>query len=225
MRPLRLTTPTWPRRRMPGRSSWAGTGWLRHCRAGRSTAAVRVCRRTPGRARAAILADVRRRFGGQVLWAADYPGGLQSLPAFANTLDGVYLLWNAPLTGSSVGDLTASAGQMLDDEIQPLQEIPGQTGHPGGGLSVGERRRLRLRCRSRRSSSRAEPRLGWTCRPRRISTRRCAAPSTNASWLGGFVSRGYYPPAALQDGSASVHGKPAEDVLWYWFGRFTGAVE
>ena len=44
-------------------------------------------------------------------------------------------------------------------------------------------------------------------------------------WLGGFVSRGYYPPAALQDGSASVHGKPAEDVLWYWFGRFTGAVE
>ncbi len=45
------------------------------------------------------------------------------------------------------------------------------------------------------------------------------------AWLGGFVSRGYYPPAALQDGSASVHGKPAEDVLWYWFGRFTGAVK
>jgi hypothetical protein len=45
------------------------------------------------------------------------------------------------------------------------------------------------------------------------------------AWLGGFVSRGYYTPVALQDGSASVHGKPAEDVLWYWFGRFTGAAQ
>jgi hypothetical protein len=42
------------------------------------------------------------------------------------------------------------------------------------------------------------------------------------AWVGGFVSRGYYPPVALQDGSASVHGKPAANVLWYWFPRFLG---
>jgi hypothetical protein len=44
------------------------------------------------------------------------------------------------------------------------------------------------------------------------------------TWLAGFVSRGYYPPAAMQDASASLHGKPAEDELWYWFGRFLGVV-
>jgi hypothetical protein len=45
------------------------------------------------------------------------------------------------------------------------------------------------------------------------------------SWIGGVVSRGYYPPAMLQDKSASVHGKPAADLLWYWFPRLTGAVK
>lgn len=43
-------------------------------------------------------------------------------------------------------------------------------------------------------------------------------------WVGGVVSRGYFPPAVLHDASASVHGKPAADVLWYWYGRFLGVV-
>ncbi len=107
---------------------------------------------------AAILADVRKRFGGQVLWAAAYPGGLQSLPAFAKTLDGVYLLWNAPLNGSSVDDLKVSAGQLLDNDIYAIPEGAGQAGHPGGGLSVGERGGEYCAHRTRRSSSRAPPR-------------------------------------------------------------------
>jgi hypothetical protein len=45
------------------------------------------------------------------------------------------------------------------------------------------------------------------------------------SWVGGFVSRGYYPPVVLLDASASVHGKPAADVLWYWFPRLLGIVQ
>jgi hypothetical protein len=41
-------------------------------------------------------------------------------------------------------------------------------------------------------------------------------------WVAGIVSRGYYPPAVLHDASASVHGKPAADILWYWYPRFQG---
>ncbi|MCK7530752.1 MAG: hypothetical protein MZV63_06760 [Marinilabiliales bacterium] len=54
-------------------------------------------------------------------------------------------------------------------------------------------------------------------------------PSLNAvngrSWVSGVVSRGYFPPAALQDKSASVHGKPAADLLWFWFPRLLGNVK
>jgi hypothetical protein len=45
------------------------------------------------------------------------------------------------------------------------------------------------------------------------------------SWVSGIVSRGYYPPVALQDKSASIHGKPASDLLWYWFPRLLGNVK
>ena len=36
-------------------------------------------------------------------------------------------------------------------------------------------------------------------------------------WISGFVSREYYPPAALQDQSASVNGKPTSALLGEWF--------
>jgi hypothetical protein len=44
-------------------------------------------------------------------------------------------------------------------------------------------------------------------------------------WVGGFVSRGYYPPTILQDKSASVHGKRAADILWYWYPRLLGTIK
>jgi hypothetical protein len=44
-------------------------------------------------------------------------------------------------------------------------------------------------------------------------------------WITGFVSRGYYPPVMLQDKSASVRGKPAQEVLKYWFPRLLGVIQ
>jgi hypothetical protein len=37
------------------------------------------------------------------------------------------------------------------------------------------------------------------------------------AWISGIISRGYYLPAQLQDKSVSIHGKPAETLLAYWF--------
>jgi len=44
-------------------------------------------------------------------------------------------------------------------------------------------------------------------------------------WVSGLVSRGYYVPVALQDKSASIHEKPAADLLWYWFPRLLGNIK
>jgi hypothetical protein len=41
-------------------------------------------------------------------------------------------------------------------------------------------------------------------------------------WIDGIFSRGYYPPAAVQDFSPSVHGKPAADILWFWYPKLLG---
>jgi hypothetical protein len=172
----------------------------------------------------AILADVRKRFGGQVLWAASYPGGLQSLPAFVHNLDGIYLLWNAPLSGSRVEELKVSAGQLLDNEILPFQTRLGKpiilaAAYPavnGAASAAITEQALFQPGMSQTPVNLKEQEDVYQALMMAINER---------PWLGGFVSRGYFAPAALQDASASVHGKPAEDVLWYWFGRFTGEVK
>ncbi len=171
----------------------------------------------------AILADVRQRFGGQVLWTVSYPGGLQSLPAFVSSLDGVYLLWYAPLSGSSVDDLKASAGQLLDKDIQPFQTKLGKpvilaAAYPsvdGAGGATFPAQAL------------FQP--GTSQGPVNLQAQadvyQALLQAVNERlWVGGFISRGYYLPSALQDASASVHGKPAEDELRNWFGGFLGVV-
>ncbi len=172
----------------------------------------------------AILADVRKRFTGQVLWALTYPGDLQTLPAFVHDLDGVYLLWSAPLKGSSVDDMKSSAGQLLDSEIQPFQAALGKpvilaVAYPSV-INAAESASL-TQVIFQPGTAQAQVNL----QTQSDIYQALMLAVNERAWLGGVVSRGYYPPSALQDGSASVHGKPAEDVLWYWFGRFTGATK
>jgi len=41
-------------------------------------------------------------------------------------------------------------------------------------------------------------------------------------WISGVVSEGFLPPIRLEDKSISIHGKPAQEVLRYWFSHFRG---
>ncbi|MBN2385533.1 MAG: carboxypeptidase regulatory-like domain-containing protein [Anaerolineales bacterium] len=169
-----------------------------------------------------LLIALRSRFGGQVYWAVSYPGGLGSAPAFLSGLDGVYVLWNAPLGASAdVVSMQAEAGRLMDGDLLPfavaLQKpliiavaVPSASGATQAGLpeavlftpgSTGAAVDLQVQLDMYQAL------LGAV---------------NERPWLGGFVSRGYYPPAVLQDASASIHGKLAADVLWYWYPRLQG---
>jgi hypothetical protein len=170
-----------------------------------------------------IIAHVRQHFSGQVLWAVSYPGGLQSVPTFTRSLDGIYLLWYAPLSGSSVDDLKAAAGQLLDKDIQPFQTAQGKpviiaAAYPSMNGAAGATLSMPALFQPGPSQ------LPVNLQAQADVYQALLSAVNERAWLGGFVSRGYYPPAALQDASASVHGKPAEDELGYWFGRFLGVL-
>ena len=169
----------------------------------------------------AIISDVRTRFNGSVYWALSYPGGISSAPDFLKSLDGVYLLWYAPLNGSSVDAMTTSAGQSLDTDIQPFQ------------ASIQKPVILAVAYPSADGSANATlpPSLlfqpGSTQAPVNLQAQadvyQALLNAVNGrAWVGGFVSRGYYLPVVLQDASASIHGKPASDELWYWYPRLLG---
>ena len=44
-----------------------------------------------------------------------------------------------------------------------------------------------------------------------------AVASFSKVWVNGLISRGYDPYLRSQDSSDSIYGKPAYDVLWFWF--------
>jgi hypothetical protein len=185
----------------------------------------------------AVFTEVRQHFSGKVWMAVAYtPGQLQTSLDFLQAADGIYLLWNAPLSkqvGASKQDMANAAGALLDNEVSPLASVLNKPiilalAYPSaGGSETGCLNDGKGGC------------LDWTAlnepnNPDTVSLDlqgqsdiyEALLNAINArSWVAGVVSRGYYPPAMLQDKSASVHGKPAADLLWYWLPRLTGAVK
>jgi hypothetical protein len=186
----------------------------------------------------AILIEVRQHFSGSVLWALPYTeSSLQAPLPFLQDTDGVYLLWAAALATSSTAtkaDYVEEAGRLLDNEVSPVPALigkplylaiayPSATGAATGCLPNGIGG-----CLHWTTVDRPNPDTGAVGLDLQLQADLYEAMLTaiNARpWIGGVISRGYYPPAALQDKSASVHGKPAADILWYWLPRLSGIVQ
>jgi hypothetical protein len=185
-----------------------------------------------------ILGDVRTRFSGSLLWAYPYtPGELDSAPDFLQEADGVYLLWSAALShedSPSKAEITAKAGKLLDHEVASFQSslkkplilalaYPSAAGSATGCLSDGSDN-----CLDWQALSRPKPDINSVTLNLGVQSDLYEAvlnAINTRPWVAGIVSRGFYPPVALEDKSASVHGKPAADILWYWFPRLLGVVK
>jgi hypothetical protein len=185
----------------------------------------------------AIIAEVRQHFNGKVWWALPYtPGKLQTSLNFLSAADGIYLLWNAPLatgSGATKVDMANQAGLLLDNEISPLSSVLGKPvvlalAYPAAdGVATGCVGDGKGGCADWQALSQPHN-LGAVVLnlQAQLEVYESILNAINSRpYVAGLVSRGYYPPAMLQDKSASVHGKPAADLLWYWFPRLTGAIK
>jgi len=184
-----------------------------------------------------ILTEVRQRFNGQVLWAHPYRDTLSPAPAFVGQVDAVYLLWSAPLTagpGATADTMTEAALARLDNEVLPFLnaagkglvlaiDYPSATGAAWGCVSAGGAGCLDWSGLARPYPDTPSAQLDLKGQSDLYQAMLQAV--NQRDWVGGLVSRGYYPPAPLRDKSASVRGKMAADQLWYWFPRLTGAVK
>ncbi len=155
---------------------------------------------------------------------------------FLREVDGIYLLWSVPLATSPTAtktDYANETGRLLDNEVAPLATLlgkpillavsyPSAGGAPSGCVANGSGGCVDLNALSRPNADLTSVSINLQTQADLYEAMFIAI---NARpWVGGFVSRGYYMPAALQDKSTSVHGKPAADVLWYWYPRLLGTV-
>jgi len=185
----------------------------------------------------AIIQDLRTHFKGQIFWALPYEKSSFTNPVnFIRDVDGIYLLWSVPLAPSPTAtkaDFASEAGRLLDTEVAPFASLmgkpiilavsyPSAAGVQSGCIANGAGGCLDFNALSR-------PNADLTAVSINLQTQadiyEAMLTAVNArSWISGFISRGYYMPVTLQDKSTSVHGKPAADVLWYWYPRLLGTV-
>jgi glycosyl hydrolase family 113 len=182
-----------------------------------------------------IIAEVRQHFRGTILFALPYDTGTISAPiGILADADVVYLLWFAKLSDQAnpnKTDLLNEAGRLLDENIAPVQQqvnkpivvglsYPSATYSATGCIPGGNGGCLYWTALNRPNPDLPTVNLDLQ---QQVDIYDAVFNAVNGrTWITGLVSRGYFVPVALQDKSASIHGKPTADLLWYWFPRLLG---
>ncbi len=185
-----------------------------------------------------LLTEVRQRFNGKLLWAHAYGSALSPAPAFIDQVDAFYLLWSAPLATSgspgSIEALTAEAGRRLDADLLPflqpskkpvviVVDYPSAQGAAAGCVPSGGGGCLDWSVLFRPYPD--TPSASLDMKGQADLYQAMLQAINQRDWIGGFISRGYYPPVSLMDKSSSVRSKMAADLLWYWLPRLTGVTK
>jgi hypothetical protein len=185
-----------------------------------------------------LIAEVRQHFRGTVIFALPYDTGTISAPVgILSDVDAVYLLWFAKLSDQANPnrtDLLNQIGRLLDDNIAPVQvqvnkpfivglSYPSSNFSATGCIPDGN-----SSCNYWTALNRPNPDLSTVNLDlqQQVDIYDAVFNAVNGrTWVSGLVSRGYFVPVALQDKSASIHGKPTADLLWYWFPRLLGNIK
>jgi len=140
-----------------------------------------------------LLAEVRTHYSGQLIWTISHQD-VTLPPPFLDLVDKIYLEITIP-PGQSID---ATVGQGLDSWLDlQVMSMQFQTGKPLV---------LAVACPS-------DPDL-----QNQVDCYQILLTAANQrDWINGFVSLGYFPPAALRDRSISIHGKPAGELLELWY--------
>ncbi|MBE0697912.1 MAG: hypothetical protein IH586_13400 [Anaerolineaceae bacterium] len=185
---------------------------------------------------AKIITELRARYTGKLAWFIPYAGKMPGVPNFVNDLDLIYVQLSTPLAGSdqaTQADLGASIAGIIDGDIQKAQEktgkpiviglkFPSVQGALDGCVNDSEQNCLPMKTFDQPAFELTGTNLDLNAQAEAYTA--TLAVISQRSWITGFYSAGYYPPVGLIDLSTSVHGKPASDVLWYWYPRLTGTL-
>jgi len=147
-----------------------------------------------------LLAEIRQKFSGTILWSLSEKD-VQTPPPFLDAVDGILIDWPANPASSdtpaiSPSELATQFGELMDGPIKDLQTTSGKP------VIIA-------------LSAPSNPGLDY-----QLNNYQAMLEDINQrEWISGFISSDYYPVARIQDQSASIHGKPAENLLQNWFTR------
>jgi hypothetical protein len=184
----------------------------------------------------ALIAEVRQRFSGRLAFEIEYGEKVQRPPDFLEDVDEIHVYWHAALTGGPESDFEELEPKAAQAFTQLLSALSGFRGKPIRlsveylsilGSSTGCAPTIDQGCRPPAEFDQGadpDPDLQLDLEVQATVINAVMLEAYNRSQITGFYTRRYNPITPLRDKSASVHGKPAQDVLWYWYPRITGAI-
>lgn len=182
----------------------------------------------------ALIADVRDGYPGRLVFEVELGRSLTPVPAFLEEFDQVHIYWHAPLgegTSPSPAEMQAASEAWIQQALLPLalrSQRPlvlsvEYLSLDGGATACAPAPDGTCRSPSAFDSGAVvDPELGLDLAEQAEAFNAVLSAAFGHPEIHGVVARGYNPAVALQDRSSSVHGKPAQDVLWYWFSSLSG---
>lgn len=177
-----------------------------------------------------IIREVHNHFDGLIIWSVPYPFVFEKPYSFLDEVDGIYVLYAGQLgkgENPSASEITNKFSRSLAENIQPMMAGIGKSiiigiNYPSidgaaSGCIRSENNCLKFENLSREAYLNLQN--GVDIQEQMDIYNAILLAINQSQWIDGFISRGYFPPVPLKDKSPSIHGKPAADVLWYWFPR------
>jgi hypothetical protein len=176
-----------------------------------------------------LILEIRSHFHGVIAWALPFSGKFENSLSFLDSVDEIHIDWYTPLSTNpyaSEPELEAEAGRLLDEVILPIQlqlnkpvilniAYPSAHGAVTGCITVADDVCLSPLVLS--PTNQNQPAVELDLQEQVEVYNAMFAVVNERSWISGIVSQGFYPPVSVEDRSISVHGKPAQDVIRYWF--------
>ena len=167
---------------------------------------------------------IRARFPGQLGFALPYSSNLDQAPGFISSVDFIYLEMDSALTDSSspsVGELEIRFENILDTEAYKLYatyQKPVVLGIDYFAIDGTASNCLNssIHCEDLYNSSQRDS-LAVDTNEQADVYQGIMKAAIARPWIYGIVSKGYNPAVGVQDASNSVHGKPAMQVISYYF--------
>ncbi|NMB54415.1 MAG: carboxypeptidase regulatory-like domain-containing protein [Leptolinea sp.] len=179
-----------------------------------------------------IFSKVRDEYTGKVLLALNFDDLQNQNGLLSNSIDGFYILNLGMIsdTPGNVAGYTESIANKLDETLAPLQSSTGKEIWLGLDFPAITSAYLGFVEISGQSMDTSILDFPAPNQPELVKSLQEQANLYNAvfpeanrrGWINGLVTRKYLVPDNNQDQSSSVRGKPAADIVWYWFSSMTG---
>ncbi len=176
-----------------------------------------------------IISNLKVHYSGNLMWALPYSEVKSNIPSFIDYIDSIYILFDQNITdGSFLGDpfgYKVTSGEILDNEIFDIKSrldkpiviglsYPSMTGS-GQGCIIDVDSSCRKELLINPFDENASGAIALQ-EQAEIYNALCSE-IMSRDWIDGIVSRGFFYPVKLQDKSSSIYGKPAMDVIEYWY--------